>query len=77
MAPVAASAPPARPLPPQMFELRCADVHPVPCDEAMNAASPEQLLARTRAHGERAHGFTPAWYNAERLAAMAEAVSAL
>jgi hypothetical protein len=60
-----------------VFELRCTDVHPVRCDETISAASPDQLLARTRAHGERAHGFTPAYYNAGRLAAMADVLRTL
>jgi predicted small metal-binding protein len=59
-----------------MFELRCADVHPVRCDEAMRSANRDELLARAREHGERAHGFTSVWYSAGRLAAMAKAVRA-
>ena len=69
-----AGIPPGRALLPQMFELRCADVHPVRCDESMSSADHEELVARTREHGERAHGFTAVWYSAGRLAAMAEAV---
>jgi predicted small metal-binding protein len=67
---------PGRSLLPQVFELWCADVHPVCCDETLRAASLEELLACTREHGERAHGFTAVWYSAERLAAIAEAVTA-
>jgi hypothetical protein len=58
-----------------MFELRCADVYPVRCDEVLSSASRDELLARTRAHGAGTHGFTAAWHSAGRLAAMAEAVS--
>ncbi len=77
MSPFVAGTVPGRPLSPQVFELRCTDVHPVRCDETISAASFDQLLARTRAHGERAHGFTPAWYNAERLAATADVLRTL
>jgi hypothetical protein len=57
------------------FELRCADVHPVRCDEALRSSSPRELVARACAHGASAHGFTPAWYSPERVAAMAGAVT--
>jgi hypothetical protein len=59
----------------QRFELRCADVHPVRCDEALRSSSPRELVARACAHGASAHGFTPAWYSPERVAAMAGAVT--
>jgi Protein of unknown function (DUF1059) len=58
----------------QMFDLACADVHPVGCDSVMTSDSRENLVSLAREHGERAHGFTPVWYSAGRLAAMAEAV---
>jgi hypothetical protein len=68
-----AGTPPARPSL-QMFELRCADVHPVRCDKTMSSADCEDLVAIARKHGAGAHGFTSVWYSAARLAAMAEAV---
>jgi hypothetical protein len=42
----------------------------------MRSNEREQLVALAREHGERAHGFTPVWYSADRLAAMAQAVRA-
>jgi predicted small metal-binding protein len=73
----AAVTPPGPPLPDQLFELRCADVYPVRCDQVMTSPSREELLARMRKHGERAHGFTPAWYDAGTLVAAAERAWAL
>lgn len=61
-------------MPNQLFELRCADVYPVHCDQVMTSPSREELLARMRKHGERAHGFTPAWYDAGTLVPAAEQV---
>jgi predicted small metal-binding protein len=53
-------------------EVRCSEVHPVRCNEALRASSLEALTDRVRAHGASVHGFTPAWYSRERIAAIAE-----
>lgn len=58
-----------------LFELLCAEVHPVRCDVRLRSASPQQLVRLACAHGAEAHGFTPAWYSSKRLAAMAKLVS--
>ena len=57
------------------FELRCADVHPVECQEALRARSARDLVALTCDHGGLVHGFTPVWYNSERLAGIAAAIT--
>jgi hypothetical protein len=58
-----------------MFELRCAELHPVRCDVRLSAPDLEGLVILAREHGASAHGFTPAWYSSGRLAAMAEVVT--
>lgn len=57
------------------FELRCADVHPAGCEEALRARSAHDLVALTCDHGGLVHGFTPAWYSSERLASIAAAIT--
>jgi len=65
---------PERRLRPQVFELACADAHPLACIEVMRSQDSDTVVVLAREHGERAHGLTGAWYTAERLAAMAQAV---
>ena len=60
---------------PDMFGLRCAEVHPVGCDVRLRAASLESLMILACKHGALAHGFTPCWYSSRRLASMAEIVT--
>jgi hypothetical protein len=60
---------------PDMFGLRCAEVHPVRCDVRLRAASLESLMILACEHGALAHGFTPCWYSSRRLASMAEIVT--
>jgi hypothetical protein len=60
---------------PDMFELRCAEVHPVRCEVRLRAASLESLMILACEHGALAHGFTPCWYSSQRLASMAEIVA--
>ena len=67
--------PPSQVSLPDMFELRCAEFHPVRCDVRLRAASLERLMIIAREHGALAHGFTPAWYDSRRLAAIAEIVT--
>ena len=57
------------------FELRCADVHPAGCEEALRARSAHYLVALARDHGGLVHGFTPVWYSSERLASIAAAIT--
>ena len=57
------------------FELRCADVHPFGCEEALRARSANDLVALACEHGGLVHGFTPAYYSSERLASIAAAVT--
>jgi predicted small metal-binding protein len=70
---------PARPLARapsrQRFELRCADIHAVGCNEMLRGASFQAVVARACEHGALAHGFTAVWYSPKRLAVMAEAVT--
>ena len=56
-------------------ELRCADVHPFGCEEALRAPSAHGLVSLACEHGGLAHGFTPAWYSSERLASIAAAIT--
>ena len=60
-----------------ILELRCSDVHPVTCDVRLRSFDPLDLRRLACEHGARAHGFTPAWYSAERIAAIAAATSAM
>ncbi|MGN6167354.1 MAG: DUF1059 domain-containing protein [Solirubrobacteraceae bacterium] len=53
--------------------LRCADVHPVPCDAEWTAPSTNELVARAVDHGVRAHGLNPGWYTRQRIAAIRRA----
>ena len=57
------------------FELRCADVHPLGCEEALRARSAHDLVALACDHGGLVHGFTPVWYSSKRLASMAAAIT--
>ena len=59
---------------PDRFRLRCAEVHPVHCDVAVESSSTAEVVARISAHGASAHGYTPVWYSPSRLASMAAAV---
>ena len=68
---------PRAPRPPlrRTFELRCADVHPFGCDEALRARSAHDVVALACEHGGLAHGFTPAFYSSKRLASIAAAIT--
>ncbi|MGZ6575674.1 MAG: hypothetical protein ACXVHJ_32245 [Solirubrobacteraceae bacterium] len=57
------------------FELRCADIHPFGCEEALRARSAHDLVALARDHGGLVHGFTPVWYSSERIAGIAAAIT--
>jgi hypothetical protein len=59
---------------PGCCRLRCAEVHPVHCDVALESSSTAEVVARACAHGASAHGYTPVWYSPSRLASMAAAV---
>jgi predicted small metal-binding protein len=61
---------------PRRLELRCGDVHPVRCDVAFRAMTREELTKRMCAHGAIAHGFTPSWYHAARIATIEDACAA-
>jgi hypothetical protein len=61
---------------PRRFELRCDDAHPVRCEVTFRSSMREQLIDEACAHGANDHGFTSGWYSVERLAAMADAVTA-
>lgn len=54
----------------ETFVLRCADVHPVRCEVWLGAPTVEALVWRACDHGAHAHGFTPNWYDAARVAAI-------
>jgi hypothetical protein len=57
---------------PQMFELGCAELHPVRCDVRLRGADLESLVSIACEHGAHAHGFTPVWYSSRAFAVMAE-----
>jgi predicted small metal-binding protein len=59
---------------PGCFRLRCAEVHPVHCDVALEASSTAEVVASICAHGASAHGYTPVWYSPSRLASIAAAI---
>ena len=66
---------PARaPLPPA-FEVRCADIHPGRCEQVLRAPRADDVVALACEHGKLVHGFTAVYYSAERLAAIAAAVT--
>jgi hypothetical protein len=52
--------------------LRCDDAHPVTCGVVFHGAVPA-VLSDACEHGTRVHGFTPAYYTAERRTKMAAA----
>lgn len=70
-----ASLQPARVTLPPAFEVRCADIHPGTCEQVLRAPRPDDLVALACEHGKLMHGFTAVWYSAERLAAIAAAVT--
>ncbi|MGZ6707306.1 MAG: hypothetical protein ACXVFN_10225 [Solirubrobacteraceae bacterium] len=58
------------------FEVCCRDVHPAGgCDQTVRADGFQAVIALACEHGAFAHGFTPAWYSAERLHTIADAVA--
>ena len=59
---------------PGCYRLRCAEVHPVHCDVALESSSTADVVACICAHGASAHGYTPVWYSPSRLASMEAAV---
>ena len=67
--------PAGSPLARTLFEFRCADVHPFGCQTLLSGVTPTELVACAREHGARVHGFTPAFYRPERIAAMVGAAS--
>ena len=52
------------------LQVRCADVHPIRCPVEVFGDTFDELTARASQHGAIAHGFTPSWYTARRIAAM-------
>ncbi len=58
-----------------VFEVGCAELHPVRCDVRLRGADLESLVSVACEHGADAHGFTPAWYSSRAFAAMAEIVA--
>ena len=73
--PAETAAPPSSGSFPHMFEVRCAELHPVRRDVRLRAPSLESLVSMACEHGAFAHGFTPCWYSSPRLASMAEIVA--
>jgi hypothetical protein len=59
----------------ETFVLRCADVHPVICEVCLGAPTVEALVSCACDHGAHAHGFTPNWYDATRVAAIKDAAT--
>ena len=67
---------PARRAPlPQRFEVRCADIHALSCEETLRAERRNDVVALACDHGAVIHGFTTAWYSDKRLAMIARAVT--
>jgi hypothetical protein len=67
--------PPARVPSPLAFELRCADAHLVGCAAVLGAESAGDVVALAHEHGARLRGFTTVWYDPQRLAVIAAAVT--
>jgi len=57
------------------LQLQCADVLPVRCEVSWRSTSRDSLVALACAHGQSAHGFTPAWYSPEQIEIMTAAVT--
>lgn len=70
--PASTSLPPSLP---QAFELRCSDIHPCGCERVLRAPRPDDVVALAYEHGKLVHGYTAVWYSANRLAAIAAAVT--
>ena len=66
---------PARAQSERRFELRCADVVPVRCEEIFCAHCASEAIGLACEHGKLIHGFTPGWYTPERLVLMAGTVT--
>ncbi len=58
-----------------VYELSCAEVHPLRCDFQARSTTPANVVDQTRWHGQAAHGFTGAWYGPKRLASMSGLVT--
>ncbi|UGS37604.1 hypothetical protein DSM104329_04021 [Capillimicrobium parvum] len=56
------------------FVMSCSTVQPVPCGMQVRANTRRDVLALLQEHGAAAHGYTPAWYSAARLAKMDTAI---
>jgi hypothetical protein len=63
------------PLEQRVLKLHCAEVHSCRCEAVFSSTDPSKLVELARHHGARVHGFTPAFYSPERLAAMARAAT--
>jgi hypothetical protein len=57
------------------YQLRCSDVLPIRCDASWRSSRPDDVINSARRHGASVHGFTQAWYDADRLTAMAQQVT--
>jgi hypothetical protein len=55
------------------MSLCCADVHPVLCNAKWVSPNANELVENAVAHGEAAHGFTPAYYSPDRIATICRA----
>jgi len=46
------------------FELLCSDVHPEGCRMLIRGSDTDQVMVDLQLHGESAHGYSPAFYEA-------------
>jgi hypothetical protein len=67
--------PPARAPSAQAFELRCAHARPAGCAAVLRAGRAGEVVACTREHGARVHGFTAVWCGPQRLGLIAAVVT--
>jgi hypothetical protein len=57
------------------LEMRCEELHPIRCAQLLQANSPAEMVNVAREHGALIHGFTPVWYDQERLTSMSTTVA--
>lgn len=58
--------------PTHQFELLCSDVHPAGCRTVIRGPDKHRVIADLQLHGELAHGFEPAFYEAAHFTMLAK-----
>ncbi len=57
------------------LEMRCEELNSIRCAQLLQANSPAEMVNVAREHGALIHGFTPVWYDQDRLTCMRTAVA--